>query len=1003
MGTTFVQLLGEPRARFAEGEVAFEASKRYQLLACLAYHGTWVARSRLTQLLWRDVPEETARRNLRQMLHKLLRAGWPPDLEVDAGRVRWPVATDVAEFRAALDRRDWAEALDRYQGPLMDGLDEAGEASFADWLNLERDRLAVGWRDATLARADELEAAGHHDDAAALIPPLLVHDSLDEEAVRTAMRLLAAAGRPAQALGTFEAFARRVADELGLEPSVATRELAAAVRAAEAAPAGVPPLLEAVPPGVGVTLPRPATSFVGRELELTELTNLLGQESCRLLTLTGAGGVGKSRLAVQAAHAEAGRYRHGAAFVPLDAVLDPDSVPSAIAEAVGVALHGSGPPLEQLARSLADTHLLLVLDNFEHLMAAAPELDALLARTSALKLLVSSRERLGLAAEWLLPLGGLDVAAAGTSADEALRSSAVALFVDRARRVRPGFSLGPREVDAVLEICRLVDGLPLAIEMAAVWVRVLPCSDIATEIRQNLDFLAGPNRRQAARHGSIRATFEHSWSLLAEPERVALRRLAVFLGGARREAAAFVAGAPLPVLASLVDKSLLRAAAPGRYDRHPLLYQFTVEKLEADPTEAARLRQRHSAYFLGLLASQRETKGRGWLHAIAEDEDNVLQAWRWALGARDHEALAAASEPLAAYFEMKGRFTEGAERLAEAAAELTGARPNDRRLRGWLLVRQAWLVHWRENRDAVSLARQGLRLLRPLRDDLGIAAALRVLGVVAWRRGDFRGAGRYLGEALTHAAAPAGVGLRATLLDALGMVSSALGDYTEATRRHSEALTINERIGQHAQAVHNLVNMASYTWRVDDPRAALALAERARDLAGETGFQQYLPFCLAETGWSLLALDQPREARALAQDAVGLAREHGDTFALTLSLLLTAEATARLDGAAAAAPAVREALTIAWGIQDLTLVLRALRVAGTVALHGDDPALGLELLEHARCHPSSPHWNVMDAETVLARDGQHVAPRVAAPAPEPSTDASIEAVVARLLAPVTLG
>lgn len=353
-------------------------------------------------------------------------------------------------------------------------------------------------------------------------------------------------------------------------------------------------------------VPGSAASFVGRLPELAGIYRSLDDADGRLLTLKGPGGVGKSRLALEVARQqrESGRFPHGIFVVPLESLVSPGLIPNAIAGALGLDTPGPARALRRIVDHVGDRHVLLVLDNFEHLMSGAELVAELIAACPNLRILVTSRERLNLAQERVMPVGGLPFPEDGAlTVDEAGELAAVSLYVQRARRANPGFELDDETLPDVLETCRLVEGLPLGIELAATWLRVLPPDEVAAEIARSPSFLVARDRNVPDRHQSLRRAFDHSWRLLRPEEQRVLRGLAVFRGGFRRSAAGEVAEATIPVLASLVEKSLLRIDQGGRYDRHPLLYQFTIEKLAAHPDEKATARLRHGRYFLAFLAS----------------------------------------------------------------------------------------------------------------------------------------------------------------------------------------------------------------------------------------------------------------------------------------------------------------------------------------------------------------------------------------------------------------
>ena len=341
--------------------------------------------------------------------------------------------------------------------------------------------------------------------------------------------------------------------------------------------------------GGGATAP-PATPFVGREADLAELAGLLATPACRLLTLIGPGGVGKTRLALRAA-AEAraaGAFPDGVHVVALQPLASADLLAGAVADAAGLAPAGARDPTEHLRDGLRGRAALLVLDNFEHLLEGAALLPPILAAAPGVRLLVTSREALALQEEWRYPVQGLPYPAGAGAADlEGPEDyAAVRLFAERARRVRRDFSLAEEGAD-VARLCRLVEGLPLALELAAAWTSVLSCAEIAADLALGLDVLATRLRDVPERHRSMRAVFDGSWARLDDHQRAVLARLSVFQGGFRREAAEAVAGAAPATLAALVDGSLLHLEPGGRYQLHELLRQYAEERLWERPEAAA--------------------------------------------------------------------------------------------------------------------------------------------------------------------------------------------------------------------------------------------------------------------------------------------------------------------------------------------------------------------------------------------------------------------------------
>ncbi|MBK8901191.1 MAG: tetratricopeptide repeat protein [Anaerolineaceae bacterium] len=423
------------------------------------------------------------------------------------------------------------------------------------------------------------------------------------------------------------------------------------------------------------TLPAPLTQFIGRQRECQEAARLLANPACRLLTMVGPGGMGKTRLAIELAQQVQANFGDGVVFVPLQAVSSAELLIATIAEALDVPLAGQGEPLAQLGSYLAEKSLLLVLDNFEQLVVGAAVLSQLLPQAPQVKCLVTSRERLNLGGEWTYPLSGLHVPTSHDMADWQ-SYDAVALFVERARQVRWDFSLAD-EAEHVIEVCRLTEGMPLALELAASWLRTLTCADVVQEIRHNLDFLTSALRDVPERHRSMRAVFAYSWQTLTAEEQQVFARLSVFRGGFRREAAAAVAQATLPVLTALVDKSLLRLEENGRYQIHELLCQFAYEKLAEAAEQCQQTLARHAHTFTRFLAdcfgpmtggAQKQV-----MQEVAEELKNIRVAWQWAAAQQDAPALEEAAAALHTFFQYQGRFREGAAMFETAVSALQQA------------------------------------------------------------------------------------------------------------------------------------------------------------------------------------------------------------------------------------------------------------------------------------------------------------------------------------------
>ncbi|HEX5878360.1 MAG TPA: BTAD domain-containing putative transcriptional regulator [Actinomycetota bacterium] len=669
LGATELAVDGRPVAGLA-------SAKATALLVHLAVTGTARSRSALAGLLWSDLPEETARANLRLALTKLRRA-LPEQLLVtrqsvalDPARPVWVDAVEVARLAAVRPEGEELLAGARLcRGELLAGFEVQGAELFDEWV-LGRRAAARADQLALLERAVE-DARERRDTAAGVevARRMLELEPLHEEAHRALMWFLATGGQRGAALAQFETCRYLLREELGEEPSAA----AVALRDQIAQAGGFADLGPA-PAGAGAAAagaaaaPRPLTSLIGREEDLARLHALLDDPACRLVTLVGPGGIGKTRLALEAGATRRGRYRDGVLTVsfvgtsPARPEEAADLVVTNLAAALGVSLAVPRDPAELLADHLAGQELLLILDNLEQLRDAAGVLAELLTRAPGVQMLGTSRRRLGLGAEWLVEVSGLPYPPAGAEADAA-GYAAVQLFEERARLLRSGFRPAA-DLAGVARVCRLVAGVPLAIELASRWVRSASPAAIADRLAAGGELLETTAPDVEPRHRSIRSVIDWSWELLGASERQALARLSVLRGGFDLDAAAAVAGAGLPLLAGLVDHSLVEAEEDGRYGMHELLRQDAAQRLAADPADEHEVRRRHAAWFSGLLPDPDRPPAAAV--DLDADVENLRAATDWLVTNADPAELDRHLERLWQQYRRKGWFREAQAVFAAA-------------------------------------------------------------------------------------------------------------------------------------------------------------------------------------------------------------------------------------------------------------------------------------------------------------------------------------------------
>ena len=771
-------LLGPPRLERDGVPLEFDTRKILALVAYMAVSGleageAHVRRDSLLALLWPELEPSRARAVLRRNLSLLRRALEDEWLVVDrqtistgAGADFW---LDVDRFRRLVRAGEThdhppeqvclecldalAEAVALYQGDFLEGFGLRDSVAFDDWQFFQAEELRQELASALERLVHGHSARGQHEAALPYARRWLALDPLHEPAHQQLMQLYAQTGQRSAALRQYAESVRILDEELGLAPAEETTALYEQIRAMPAADAtGAPGLGEGLELSIRTVLPRhnlPAqtTPFIGREEELAEVSARLQDPECRLLTLLGPGGIGKTRLALRVAEnlteVKPGGFEHGVFFVPLAPLRTAEGVVPAVAEALGYSFHtdveGSPrtTPHQQLLDYLSRKQLLLVMDNVEHLLADGTRPDngngrgvtefvtGVLSTAPGIKILSTSRTSLKVQGEHVYPLAGLQVPDATLPAPahdwQALRGySAIELFVQGGQQVRPDFELGARDLAHVTHICRLVQGMPLGILLAAAWVEMLTPEEIAAEIQRSLDFLETDLRDVPPRQRSIRAAFEHSWQLLDDREREVFQGLSVFYGGFTREAALQVVGASLRDLMSLSHKSLLHSTSPGRYELHELLRQYGAERLSLVAERREAIGDRHCRYYAEALERWAvELKGARQREALEEMDleiENGRAAWYWAVAHRQGSRLAQGVEGVWLYHDRRLRHQEGEAAFQAAAHALEGIDSSQvQRVRAKCLTLQSHFhLDQGQKQPAIETAEQGLALLQEL-------------------------------------------------------------------------------------------------------------------------------------------------------------------------------------------------------------------------------------------------------------------------------------------------
>jgi predicted ATPase/Tfp pilus assembly protein PilF len=709
----------------------------------------------------------------------------------------------------------------------------------------------------------------------------------------------------------------------------------------------------------GPGMPMSSAPFVGRQRELDHIATLLADPACRLLTLLGPGGIGKSRLALRATEnaLREEAFRDGATLVELSAFTAAQQVVPGIAAAVGCHFHGHGEELAQLTDHLRGANLLLILDNFEHLMEAALLPADLLARCPDLTVLVTSREPLRLQLEHVLKVEGLCVPRAGVGTDEARRSDAVRLFLQRARQVRHDAPQLDADVPHIVRVCAFVEGSPLALELAAAWVRTMPVATVADEIAANLDLLTSEARDAPERHQSMRVVLAHSWTLLTDLDRNTLRRLSVFRGGFTADAAWRVAGAARPLLALLIEKSVLHAVDRDRLDFHPLVQAFALERLKEDPDEERRARALHARHYFEFVSEHHQaflSKDRRGEFAILERElENVRAAWEWGAKERWAAELHVASPLLRHAFDKRGQCQEGVRLFEQAVVALDTGDATHRVAMGRIFIDQAHFHHYLGNhREAIRRVHSGLKLLEGSGDLIDVRDGLNILGGATGRAGDYVEAKRIAEKSLAISRSLGDDRGITNSSSYLALIEQMLGHYEAAEARCLRSLEQCRRSANRSQMLIVLKTYGGLLQAMGRSHEAIAMLEEALAITQETDYPRVTCDILTNLSLATLELHRYEDARGFARQAVDRAAAGGIQTFEALALFALARSETALGSHAGAREHIARGLAWARELHNVPLTLSLYAALGESCAACGSVDDARRILEFVRRQPS---------------------------------------------------
>lgn len=924
-------------------EGAWRLRKAASLVKLLAMaKGHRLHRERVMDLLWPDLGAKAASNNLRGALHVVRRtfgshtssASRYLELQRDqlilcpSGEL-W-VDVEAFEEAAANARRSrspaaYRAAIELYTGELLPG------DRYEEWTEGRREALRQMYLSLLTELAGLFEEREEYERGIEALRRVLSEEPAREEAHVTLMRLYTLSGQRQEAILQYERLRKSLALALDAEPGAESRRLYEQIRAGGplAAPSAGRPSEEPVD-RTRHNLPAPMTSFVGREREMVEAKRLLPMT--RLLTLAGAGGSGKTRLSLEIARDLTGLYPDGVWFVDLAPLSEGDLVAQEVAATLEVTERPGEPPVKTLADTLRDKEQLLVLDNCEHLIDAAARLaDALLHSCPRLRVLATSREPLGIQGEVVWQVKPLSLPDGGASVQSLMHYEAVRLFVDRARLRLPEFELTKGNAGAVARVCRKLDGIPLAIELATARMGALAVEQVAQRLEVSLDVLRGGSRTASARQQTLKATLDWSHKLLGQSERTLFRRLSVFAGGWTVEAAEAVCSGDnieredvLDLVGTMVDKSLVVAGATTgealRYRMLEPVRQYAREKLE-ESTEAEEVMSRHAAFFLSLAEeAEPELSGpqqRLWVEQLDGEHDNLREALSWVLESGEADLGLRFGGALWRFWFTQGHLSEGRGWMEQILAR---GEPSPTMARVKALEGMGWLAQAQGDPNLVKATYEGmLELSRELGDLGNVATALNALGGQAMQRGDHEKARELLEENLSVLRDLEEEGNAATPLKKFHvlyllayMKLNEENDPTRAAALWEDGLALARQIGDVLRIGMTLCSLGYAALLQGDFERARALCEETLAFAHELGSAvvEIIPETLVNLGLASLGLGDHERASASFEEALTMSKSAGrkptiinilEAMASLSGALGEASRTARLWGAAEAA------------------------------------------------------------------------------------------------------
>ena len=884
------------------------------LLLYLANKSDWISRSELAFLFMPDAEEAKALKMVRSIFYRIKQIDWAADyLELERRKARFNISTDTQAFKTAIAKEDWKAARKIYKAPFLADFSTADLATYNAWIDLERFDYGVLYKDVLVSYSSALEQQGSHKAAAEIIGDLLELNPLAEDYIQNYLRNSYLAGRKNIALERYQKFCEQLAQEYDSLPLPETQDLIESIKnnaRLEPQQVSQQKITTQSP-----NLPSQASNFIGRKNDLKLLREELKNSDARLISIIGLGGMGKTRLAIELAKTSQADFADGIYFIELASLDKATELNNQVAKTLGLTLAPQKQAVEQIKTYLIDKESLLIFDNFEHILEAALILEDYLQASSRLKIIVTSRQRLSLKTESCYDLEGLNYPSENIT-NSLEEYDAIKLFVNSAKRVAPKMLFSDTELLDAAAITRQLEGLPLALELAASWCRIMPVQRISQELSTSYELLKSEYIGVALKHKNMKAIWEQTWQNLSQKKRETLAKFTIFKGGASLKAVEEITNTHFTVLLSLVNESLLKRIPPNRFDMHELLKQFATDKLT---TSLQDTKNKHANYYWNLAFENSPQAGgkklpTDFLQKLDDDRLNLKSSWWYLVDNKDLERSITILNPLGYLFLSKAYYKEGAEFYKKSLEKLNSQEfvGQNHSLIANLYVKSAnILMPQGELEAAQEQLRRGLEVLGDEADNSQRANLLEVSARIHYYNEEFLEAKKQILHALRLLEDGDYRQKKASMWQSIGIIIVELKEYEDAEKYYYKAMESYQEIGDEYNIMVALNNIAALKMRTGELTEAKKLLEKASKISKLEGANRVTMHIFNTIASLCYKQKDYLEGESYFLDVIELCKQANDNTVSVAAFIILAKTQIKINKNLAAKKNLKEGLRLA--------------------------------------------------------------------------------------------